>query len=63
MTTGFSVECVALSVMTNGILPKQDLYLLYGSVEDQEAGFHPCAGQTVQVNPFFFHFRKIKELK
>ena len=52
VTTGLLVECVALSVMTNGILPKNYHHILYGAVERQEGGFHPSAGQTVQVNTF-----------
>ena len=55
MTTGPLVECVALSVMIAGILLKNYHDLLYGAVEQQECGYHPCAGQTVQVNPFSSH--------
>jgi len=58
VTIGFLVECVALSVMTTGILPNQYHHLLYGAVERQEGGSRPCAGQTVQVTTFFFAFAK-----
>ena len=52
VTTGSLVECVALSVMTAGILPSQCHHLLYGAVERQEYGYRPCAGQIAQVNTF-----------
>ena len=52
MTIGPLAECVALSVMTAGILLKQYHHLLYGAVERQEGGYHPRAGQTARVNPF-----------
>ena len=52
MTTGPGAECVALSVMTAGILLMKYHDLLYGAVDRQEYGYHVLAGQTVQVNTF-----------
>ena len=52
MTIGHLAECVALSVMTAGILLERYHHILYGAVERQEYGYHPCAGQTAQVNTF-----------
>ena len=63
MTTGPLAECVALSVMTAGILPNQYHLILYGAVERQGYGFHPCAGQTAQVNIFFFALKQTPRIK
>ena len=54
VTPGPLAECVALSVMIAGSLLKQYHHLLRGAVERQEYGYHPCAGQTAQVNTFVF---------
>ena len=54
VTTGSLAECVALPVMTAGSLLKQYHHILYGAVERQEYGYHPCAGQIAQVNTIFF---------
>ena len=50
MTTGLLDECAVHSVTTNGILVNVCHHLHYGSVEEQENGFHERAGRTVQVS-------------
>ena len=63
MTTGSLAACVALSVMTAGILLKHYHHLLFGAAERQEYGYHGCAGQTVQVNFFFFFYLRKRVLE
>ena len=50
VTTGLLDECAVHSVTTNGILVNVCHHLHYGSVEEQENGFHERAGRTVQVS-------------
>lgn len=50
VTIGLLEECAVHSVTTNGILVNVYRHSHYGSVEEQENGFHQRAGRIVQVS-------------
>ena len=50
VTTGILDECAVHCVMTNGILVNVCRHTHFGSVAEQENGFHQRAGRTAQVS-------------